>query len=170
METKRKDLLTWFFDEGHTYSLFQSSGVLGGSLIGLSHKDLEYYIAADKKLDKEQLNELMQYLRWDFDSFEEVYKEVEKEVEEKSAKGNKVTKKVKEKVLVGIENKCAPTTENMKKKKVEILSSLQNPEDYKNLFSKILPRIVDHEIISNRMKSKDLTNLHNLAERIARTA
>ena len=170
-KAKKLSLTEWLFEIKHNYSLMHSAGVLGGALIAFDHEDCEYYIAPGVKLQGEQLNELLNYLRWDFDNFQPVTKEIEKEVEEKTKSGNITLKKIKEEVVIGIENKFPATPENIKKMKSKVMAeALESSEsgivDRSKIVLKVVPRLSDHEKILQATAHKRSSDVDQLAARL----
>lgn len=175
MEKKKikLSLVEWLFEKGHDYSLMHSAGVHGGGLIAFDHVDCKYYIAPEVEITGKAFENLLNYLRWEFDQFEEVTKEVEKEVEAKTKSGNTTTKKVKEKIVVGIENKNPPTPENIKKMKTKLLTeaieaSKGQPIDQAKILARVIPRLSDHEKVVAATAHNRVSSLDRLAADLKR--
>jgi hypothetical protein len=176
MEKKKKKklgLTEWLFELGHDYSLMHSAGITGSSFIAFDHVTCKYYSAPEKEIVGKDLDYYMNYLRWEFDQFEEVTKEIEKEVKAKTKAGNETIKKVKEKVIVGIENKFPPTPENIKKKKDELISAAVSEAngsqiDIKAIQAKVTPRLSDHEKIVKATERSRMSDLDRLAQDLGR--
>lgn len=172
MENKLKLSLTeWLSSIGHDYSLMHSAGIFGGATIALDLVDCKYYDAPEKEITGDRLLELLNYLRWDFDQFENVYKEVEKEVEVKTKSGNTTIKKEVEKVQVGIENKFPATPENILKKRKELLaeaidSAKDGNIDKNKVLARAIPRLADHEKIVAATAHKRVSDVDQLANRL----
>lgn len=170
------DLLEWLRLTGHNYSILSSYHVLSGKELAFSHKDCKFYVAARTEVDERMLNEFAPYLRWEFDLIEPEMEEIEEEVEAKTAKGNKTIKKVKKLVPTGRHiNKFPPTTENILKKKNEILAEIYNEEinPSQDVVAKalrlIVPRLVDHESVTALVNSKGKSQDDRIQTKFART-
>lgn len=169
------DLFEWLRLSGHVYSILQSEGVMGGKMIAFSHKDCKYYVAARKEISSEKMAEILPYLRWKFDEIKPEIELVEVEEEAKTKAGNTTMKKVKKEVYTGNSiNSFPATTENIIKKKKDLLSEAfdtsDTQEQLKIKLLAIVPRLDDHEVIKRAVGNQSEDKLQRVANMLKRTS
>lgn len=174
------DLGTWLTKSGHKYRYLHSAHVLGKArLIAFSFKDCKYYTAPRREATPEEMKILLNYLRWEYDKFVPEMKEVEVEVDQEyeTKSGKKAIRKVKKKVekpTGNYVNEFPATTENMLKKRQEIMTELVSQGAATDQvvinahMKKIAPVLSDHEAIRAALQGEHVSDLQKTINEIKR--